>query len=352
MNPVKNLPEGYRYDDRGTEEDSADCVAGRQGGTMTNIDLITGFLGAGKTTFLLRYARWLMRQGLHIAILVYDHGAVNVDMPLLHSLRGEQCEIEMLAGACDPDCHRRRFRTKLISLGMRGFDRVLIEPSGVFDMDEYFDTLNESPLDRWFEPGSVVCVVDAKLDEAMTPEEDFFLASQVLSAGCVLLSRVQLASEEEIARTQTHLERACTAISVSGDNFLPRVLAKDWAELTDADFRRLEGCGFRAGDYVKRIAGEQSAFQSLSFLDLPLGRAGLEEKTRRLFADETYGKILRVKGFFEEGGQWYEMNATSQERNTAPVPGNRGAIIVIGMNLNEDAISLLLTGKAPEHHIL
>ena len=43
------------------------------------IDLITGFLGAGKTTFLLRYAEYLMTQRLKTGILVYDHGAMNVD---------------------------------------------------------------------------------------------------------------------------------------------------------------------------------------------------------------------------------------------------------------------------------
>ena len=81
---------------------------------MTKVDLITGFLGAGKTTFLLRYAKYMLRQGRRIAILVFDRGAVNVDMPLLNELRGDHCEIEMLAGACDADCHRRRFHTKLI----------------------------------------------------------------------------------------------------------------------------------------------------------------------------------------------------------------------------------------------
>ena len=61
---------------------------------MIKVDLITGFLGAGKTTFLLKYAKYLMSQGLKIGILVYDHGAVNVDMPFLKELRGEQCELE------------------------------------------------------------------------------------------------------------------------------------------------------------------------------------------------------------------------------------------------------------------
>ncbi|MGN9017913.1 GTP-binding protein [Lachnospiraceae bacterium HCP1S3_C3] len=78
---------------------------------MIKIDLITGFLGSGKTTFLLKYAKYLMSKGLKIGILEYDYGAVNIDMMLLSELRGPQCEIEMLVAACDADCLQRRFRT-------------------------------------------------------------------------------------------------------------------------------------------------------------------------------------------------------------------------------------------------
>ena len=46
-------------------------------------DLITGFLGAGKTTFLKYYTRWLTSRGTRVGILVNDHGAVNVDVLLL-----------------------------------------------------------------------------------------------------------------------------------------------------------------------------------------------------------------------------------------------------------------------------
>ena len=43
----------------------------------------------------------------------------------------------MIAGGCDADCHRRRFRTKLIAMGMCGYDRVIVEPSGIYDVDEF-----------------------------------------------------------------------------------------------------------------------------------------------------------------------------------------------------------------------
>ena len=68
---------------------------------MVKIDLITGFLGSGKTTFLKKYAKWLLEKGQKIGILENDFGAVNVDMLLLHELLGENCELEMIAGGCD-----------------------------------------------------------------------------------------------------------------------------------------------------------------------------------------------------------------------------------------------------------
>ena len=83
---------------------------------MTKIDLITGILGSGKTTFLLRYARELINRGEKIAILENDFGAVNVDMMMLQELKGENCTIEMIVGGGDSGCHKRRFKTQLESV--------------------------------------------------------------------------------------------------------------------------------------------------------------------------------------------------------------------------------------------
>lgn len=157
---------------------------------MIKIDLITGFLGSGKTTFIRQYARWLIKQGYNIGILENDFGPVNVDMMLLQDLEGESCELEMVSGGCDKECHRRRFKTKLIAMGMSGYDRVLVEPSGIYDVDEFFDVLHEDPLDRWYEIGNVFAVVDAKLSSNLSEAADYLLATEVADAGVVLLSRV------------------------------------------------------------------------------------------------------------------------------------------------------------------
>ena len=318
---------------------------------MIRLDLITGFLGAGKTTFLLRYADYLLRRGERLGILVYDHGALNVDLPLLGALRSDRCELETLAGGCDADCHRRRFRTKLIAMSMGDYDRVIIEPSGVFDMDEFFDTVHEPPLDRKYAIGSIITIVDAKLENSLSAEEDFFLASQAADAGAVVLSRCQLAAAEEISGCLDPLDRAASKIHCK-EPLRSKLVAKDWAFLTDDDFASLSNCGYVPADYVKTIAGSSGSFQSLPFLGLSLDMDALRKKTHVLFEDARYGRVLRVKGIVEDNGRFYQLNATPGEFQITPTDSGHPALLVIGMDLNEDAVTLLLTGAKPEHHIL
>ena len=63
---------------------------------MVQVDLITGFLGAGKTTFLRRYAAWWAGQGVKVCVLENDFGAVNVDAMLLQDLEAQGVELERL----------------------------------------------------------------------------------------------------------------------------------------------------------------------------------------------------------------------------------------------------------------
>ena len=218
---------------------------------MIKIDLITGFLGSGKTTFLKQYAKYLMAQGKNIGILENDFGAVNVDMLLLQELRGDQCELEMISGGCDKETHRRRFRTKLISMGMSGYDRILVEPSGIYDVDEFFDTLYDEPLNRWYEAGSVITILDAGLDEKLSEEEEYLLASEAANAGKIVLSKVQNVSEEKKEETIAHLNRTLEQAGCRRQFSDAEILQKNWDDLTEDDFKMLSECSYRSEDYRK-----------------------------------------------------------------------------------------------------
>ncbi len=305
---------------------------------MIKVDLITGFLGAGKTTFIKEYARYFMNQGQKVGILENDYGAVNVDMLLLQDLRGENCELEMVAGGCDSDCHKRRFKTKLISMGMSGYKRVLIEPSGIFDMDEFFDTLRESPLDNWFEIGNVICVLDAKT-KISSEEEKFILSSELSNSGCIVLSKLDLASEDELMQTLELVKQ------ISEGNHCKRELSsliinKKWSDYTEDDFNKIANSGYQICDYVKKISAMDAGYETLYFLEHGLGEESLRKKVHELFSDEDCGNVLRLKGFFQENDCWYELNATKDDLSIHPVKAGQDVMIVIGHNLDKTKICM------------
>ena len=310
---------------------------------MVKVDLITGFLGSGKTTFIKKYARYLMSQGYNIGILENDFGAVNVDMMLLRELEGEQCELEMVAGGCDKDCHRRRFKTKLIAMGMCGYDRVLIEPSGIFDMDEFFDALHEEPLDRWYQIGNVIAVVDAGLDEKMSKEADYILASEVADAGCIVLSKTQEASEKSIESTVKHLNRALEAVHCKRKFGEDEIVRKDWEQFEKGDFERILNCGYIAEDYEKMSLDEKEVFKSLYFMDLEISGEELHDAAQKIMQDPACGSVFRIKGFTQEAdGNWTELNATHHEITQCPIAEGQKVIIVIGEQPDEEIIKKYL----------
>lgn len=310
---------------------------------MIKIDLITGFLGSGKTTFLKQYARNLMQQGMKVGILENDFGAVNVDMLLLQDLLGEKCDLEMVSGGCDRDCHQRRFKTKLIAMGMRGFDRVIVEPSGLYDVDEFFDTLREEPLEQWYEIGSVIAIVDARLEESMSPVSDYLLASQIAGAGQVVLSKVQEATPEEIENSIRHLNRALHQIRCErrvGDD----VIQKEWEQFTQEDFDRIRDAGYCSEAYVKMNPDEMKQFSSLFFMEMHLSEKQLGEAAKQLLTDTECGKVIRVKGFIQQKDHWVEINATKEQIEIRPLEKGQEIFIVIGENLNEEAIKKVVEG--------
>ena len=311
----------------------------KEGIYMIRVDLITGFLGSGKTTFIKKYAQYWISQGEKVGILENDYGAVNVDMLLLQSLRGQSCELEMVAGGCDADCHRRRFKTKLISMAMTGYNRVIIEPSGLFDMDEFFDALREEPLENWYEIGSVITVLEAKRDKNLSETEEYFLLSQLFNAGTILLSKQDKASPGDLAETMEYLAEASQKLGTRRA-LTDLVVDKPWEALEPSDYEAMAASGYQLSSYVKKLTSiEEAGFMTVYLLEHGMREDTLRALVAKLYSDETYGQVHRIKGFFlDEAGSWYELNATRAELSIEPIPVGQEVLIIIGHNLDEDGI--------------
>ena len=310
---------------------------------MIKVDLSTGFLGSGKTTFIKMYAKHLIDSGLKVGILENDYGAVNVDMMLLKELEGDNCGLEMVAGACDADCHRRRFKTKLIALGMSGYDRIIIEPSGIFDIDEFFDVLHESPLDRWYEQGSVIAVVDARLEDELSENSSYLLASQIAMSGLVVLSKTQLADKKDITNTIGRLNAALENVKCPRKITSSEIIAKSWSKFDDCDFERVKNCGCRAESFVKLLSESGEFYQTLYYLDVRADENSLKNAVKNLFEDKNCGSVFRVKGFVRKGEKWIELNATRSELTIRESDCGQDIVIVIGESLNKDNIERIMS---------
>lgn len=308
---------------------------------MIKIDLITGFLGCGKTTFIRKYAKYLIDSGKKIAIVENDFGAINVDMMLLQDLLGENCELEMVVGGEDYDCHRRRFKTKLINLGMLGYDRVLVEPSGIYDVDEFFDVLHEYPLDQWYEVGNVISIVDARLETDLSEESDYLLVSQTADAGKVVLSKTQLATPEEISDTVSHLNRAMEKFQCSRRFDLQKdMISSDWNKWTKDDMEKILNMGYQMYDHVKLPLQEKNDYDTIFYMKDSFPEDVLRDKIKALMKDKECGDVIRIKGFMKNpDGTWYEANATKTRIDMHPVDKGQEVLIVIGEHLVKEKIN-------------
>ena len=303
---------------------------------MVKIDLVTGFLGSGKTTFIKEYASYLISKGENIGILENDFGAVNVDMMALKELEGEHCELEMVAGGCDADCHRRRFKTKLISMAMLGYDRIIVEPSGIYDVDEFFDVLREDPLERWYEIGSVIAIADGGLADNLSVEEQAILASEISHAGLVIFSKMDLYGENEAEHTLKLLNDALESVKCERRLSMKSILQKKQA-LSDEELERVIKAGYELWDFEKSYKDSFDCFKTVYVMDKKLTREQIETGCQKLFADREGKKVFRIKGFFYDH-EWWEFNATKDMKKIKKITDGQDVIIVIGESITEEAV--------------
>lgn len=311
---------------------------------MIPVDLITGFLGSGKTTFMIAYANYLVNTGLKVGIIENDLGAINVDMLLLSTKLGDRCALEMITGGGDQVTYQRRLKTKLIALGMQGYDRILIEPSGIFDVETFFDVLYEAPLDQWYALGNVIALVDTTLPVDLSKASRYVLASEVACAGQVVWSHLDKCDASGLMTVQQYLEQCLKEVSCQRQRPLT-MTAKAWQNWSSEEWDQLMNCGYEMASWIHRTILPEQVYRSLFFFEFKLDPDMLKARLPALFTEEKYGRIYRVKGFGQdEKGQWYQINATAREFEMIAAKHGQEVLIVIGENLNEASIRFHLIG--------
>ncbi|WP_119387952.1 CobW family GTP-binding protein [Taklimakanibacter lacteus] len=159
------------------------------------VTLLTGFLGAGKTTLVNRMLR--EAGGLRLAVLVNDFGAVNIDTELIE---GTADEVIALSNGCIC-CSLTGGLLAAVSGVLRRPeppDAIVIEGSGVSEPLEVVRALSDPELQRYAPLDAVVTIVDAGGIAHLDGDALGLALRQISAADLVLMNKVDLADEAAI----------------------------------------------------------------------------------------------------------------------------------------------------------
>ncbi|MCI9253817.1 MAG: GTP-binding protein [Lachnospiraceae bacterium] len=197
---------------------------------MTKIDIVSGFLGAGKTTLIKK----LLKESLadtKVVLIENEFGEIGIDGGFL---KESGIEIKEMNSGCICCSLVGDFGTSLREvLDTYTPDRILIEPSGVGKLSDVMKAVQDAMADREVELNSAVAVVDACKCRMYIKNFGEFFVNQIEHAGTVILSRTDKLNEEKLA--------ACVAL-VREYNARATIITTPWDALEgDAILQTIEG---------------------------------------------------------------------------------------------------------------
>lgn len=163
---------------------------------MTSIDIVSGFLGAGKTTFIQK----LLNEALKtekVVLIENEFGEIGIDGGFL---KDSGIEIREMNQGCICCSLVGDFETSLSEVVEKYHpDRIIIEPSGVGKLSDIIGAVKSIAGKLEVELHAAVTVVDAQKAKLYSKNFGEFFNNQIQYAGAVVLSRTDVAKEEKVS---------------------------------------------------------------------------------------------------------------------------------------------------------
>ena len=192
---------------------------------MTKIDIISGFLGAGKTTLIKKLLNDALK-GEQVVLIENEFGEIGIDGGFL---KEAGVQITEMNSGCICCSLVGDFATALKEVIEKYHpDRILIEPSGVGKLSDVIRAVSGIQSDVPVELNSFVTVVDAGKAKIYIKNFGEFFNNQVESANTIILSRTHGMSQEKL--------EACVAL-LREHNAKAAIVTTPWDELTGAQMK-------------------------------------------------------------------------------------------------------------------
>ena len=321
---------------------------------MTKIDIISGFLGAGKTTFIKKMIDEAFK-GEQIVLIENEFGEVGIDGGFLKDAGIQITEMNSGCICCSLVGDFGKNLNEVITKYHP--DRILIEPSGVGKLSDVMKSVKDIEKEQPVKLNALVTVVNAlKASKQMKAFGEFF-NNQIEYATTVILSRSQNATPEQLEFCVKQIQALNPKASVittdwdaiKGEQILKTMEGQDNLEmkvLAEARHAQDEAEHHHHHDHDDHDHEHEHHHADDVFTswgkETPhkFERAKLEEILKQFVEDD---KILRSKGMVEgTDGKWIYFDMVPGEYEIRDgEPDYTGRIVVIGTDIHEHELEEL-----------
>lgn len=325
---------------------------------MTKVDIISGFLRAGKTTFIKLLIENVFA-GEKLVLIENEFGEIGIDGGFLKDAGIEITEMNSGCICCTLVGDFSKALRKVIEEYHP--DRVLIEPSGVGKLSDVSKAIEHVKKEADIEIEGRITIVDGKKAKLYLKNFGEFFKDQVAYANTIVVSRTQMMEDhsiEECVKMLREENKEASIISTSWDKLskeaiehalspdtqLEGIFEEEKCPVCDHEHHHEGACGcghehhhhhHHHADEIFTSWGQETAHKYTE--------GELDFLLKALSETEGYGTILRAKGIVEmENGAWKQFDLVPQEYEVRESAADyTGRLCVIGTDLKEDELTKL-----------
>ena len=327
---------------------------------MAKIDIISGFLGAGKTTLIKKLVAEAF-QGEKLVIIENEFGEIGIDGGFL---KESGIQITEMNSGCICCSLVGDFSAALKEvLEKYSPDRIIIEPSGVGKLSDVAQAVKNAGDNVTI--NSTAVVVDASKCKMYMKNYGEFYNNQVEHAGTIILSRTQKISDEKLdicLKLIREKNTEASVITTPWDNIDGKQILEAMEKTNTLEKELLEEhehhhheegeeccCHHDSEHHHHHEHGHHHHHADEVFTSWGVETAykftedELKNIINKLSTGNTYGEVLRAKGIVASTqGEWFHFDLVSEETELRRGAADfTGRICVIGSKLDEKAIKEL-----------
>ena len=324
---------------------------------MVKVNIISGFLGAGKTTLIKKLLSAIKPGTEKIILLENEYGDVGVDGAFM---KDSGIIVDELNSGCICCTLVGDFQKAVDELIEKyNPDRLIIEPSGVGKLSEIVNAVEKCKARHAeLEIAGCATVVDAgKARMHMKNFGEFFL-DQVNTADTVIFSRTRMLSADRVEKSRALIEEAHPGVRIvtTAWDELPAEVMLEVVETGRPIVLHVEHEHHHHHDHDEHCCcghdhehGHHHHHADEVFVSIGWETAKRYEQADiaamldKLSDEEEYGNVLRAKGILcNAAGEWFQFDYVPGESQFRPGSADyTGRICVIGAHIDEKALKEL-----------